>query len=128
MQNLFQDLGKKRLSTKKFHEIIVEAFFISTMNGDCLNAIHMQKNVIFMPQQLPNRPQPYLLMHLITVTLILMTNFSMCQVTYSVKVSLVFKKSAKQAKSILVAVQDLKIFGIDLFLNILNLSIPLNLI
>ena len=47
MQNLFQDLGKKRLSTKKFHEIIVEAFFISTMNGDCLNAIHMQKKCYF---------------------------------------------------------------------------------
>ena len=41
---------------------------------------------------------------------------------------MVFKKSTKQTKSILVAVQDLKIFGIDLFLNISNLSIPLNFI
>ena len=39
-----------------------------------------------------------------------------------------FQKSAKQPKSILVAVQDLKIFGIDLFLNISNLAIPLNFI
>ena len=48
--------------------------------------------------------------------------------SYYQKVYLVFKKSTKQTKSILVAVQDLKIFGIDLFLNISNLSIPLNFI
>ena len=39
---------------------------------------------------------------------------------------MVFKKSTKQTKNIFVAVQDLKIFGIDLFLNISNLSIPIN--
>ena len=43
VQNLFQDLGIKRLSTKKLHKIIVKAFFISTMNEDCLNPIHMQE-------------------------------------------------------------------------------------
>ena len=73
MQNLFQDLSKKELSTKKFHENIVKAFFINTINEDCLNPIHMQKNVIFMPQQLLNRPQLYLLMHLITEILTIMT-------------------------------------------------------
>ena len=50
---------------EKFHEIIVKAFFISTINEDSLNTIDMQK--IFIPQQLLNRPQPYLLMYLITV-------------------------------------------------------------
>ena len=35
----------------------------------------MQKNVIFIPQQLLNRPQPYLLMHLITVIIIIMASF-----------------------------------------------------
>ena len=48
--------------------------------------------------------------------------------SYYLKVYLDFKKSAKQTKSILMTVQDLKIFGIDLFLNISNLSIPLNFI
>ena len=43
MQNLFQDLSKKRLSTKKFHEITVKAFFIDTINEDCLNPKHMEK-------------------------------------------------------------------------------------
>ena len=37
MQNLFQDLSKKELSTKKFHENIVKAFFINTINEDRLN-------------------------------------------------------------------------------------------
>ena len=73
MQNLFQDLNKKELSTKKFHENIVKAFSINSINEDCLNPIHMQKNVTFMPQQLLNRPQLYLLMHLITEILIIMT-------------------------------------------------------
>ena len=43
MQNLFQDLSKKGPSTKKFHKIIVKAFFINTIDEDCLNPIHMQK-------------------------------------------------------------------------------------
>ena len=42
------------------------------------------RNVIFMPQQLLNRPQPYLLMHLTTVILIIMTSFSTL-LSYSVK-------------------------------------------
>ena len=87
----------------------------------------MQNNVIFIPQQLLNRPQPYLLMHLITVILIIMTSF-LTLLSYYLKVYLDFKKSAKQTKSILMTIQDLKIFGIDLFLNISNLSIPLNFI
>ena len=73
MQNLFQDLNKKELSTKKFHENIVKAFFINTINEDRFKKIHMQKNVTFMPQQLLNRPQLYLLMHLITEIPIVMT-------------------------------------------------------
>ena len=85
------------------------------------------KNVIFIPQQLLNRPQPYLLMHLITVILITMTSF-LTLLSYYLKVYLDFKKSAKQTKSISMTVQDLKIFGIDLFLNISNLSISLNFI
>ena len=56
MKNLFQDLNKKGRSTKKFDEINVKAFFINIIKEDCLNSIHMQKNVIFMPQQLLNRP------------------------------------------------------------------------
>ena len=43
LQNLFQDLSKKRLSTKKIHKIIVKAFFINTINEDYLNPIHIQK-------------------------------------------------------------------------------------
>ena len=49
MQNSFQDLSKKGLSTKKFHEIIVKVFFIDKINENCLTPNHMQKNVIFMP-------------------------------------------------------------------------------
>ena len=41
---------------------------------------------------------------------------------------MVLKKSTEQTKSILVAVQDLKIFWIYLFLNRLNLSIALSFI
>ena len=69
------------------------------------------KNFIFIPQQLLIRPQPYLLMHLTTVILIIMVSF-LTLLSYYLKVYLVFKKSTKQTKSILVAVQDLKIFGI----------------
>ena len=56
MENLFQDSSKKELSTKKFYENIVKAFFINTINECYLNLILMQKNVIFMRQQLLNRP------------------------------------------------------------------------
>ena len=41
---------------------------------------------------------------------------------------LAFKKSTERTRSILVAVQHLKSFGIDVFLNTLHLSIPLNFI
>ena len=44
---MFQDLGKKRLSTQKIPKIIVKAFFIRTMNEDCLNTIHMQKMLFY---------------------------------------------------------------------------------
>ena len=74
-----------------------------------------------MPQQLLNRLRPYLLMHLI------MTSF-LTVLSYCLKVSLVFKKSTKETKSVLVVVQYLNVFGIDLFLNILNLPTPLNFI
>ena len=69
--------GKSYLSKlcKKFRKIIVKAFFISTVNEGCLNPIHMQKNLIFIPQQLLKRLEPYLLMHLITVILTIMTSF-----------------------------------------------------
>ena len=47
MRNLLQDLSKKELSMKKFHENIVKAFFINTINEDYLNPIHMQKKCYF---------------------------------------------------------------------------------
>ena len=65
-----------------------EAFNQSVSRNHCQSFLHQHsewrlfkpntypKNVIFMPQQLLNRPQQYLLMHLITVTLILITIFS----------------------------------------------------
>ena len=49
MQNLFQDLSKKGGSTKKFQEITVKAFFINTINEDCLNPIHKQKMLFSSP-------------------------------------------------------------------------------
>ena len=48
MQNLFQDLSKKELSTKKLHRVIVKAFFISKINKEYLNPTLILK-VIFMP-------------------------------------------------------------------------------
>ena len=50
-----------------------------------------------------------------------------CRTCDTVKLLLVFKKSTKQTKSIL-ATNIFKIFAIDLFLNTLNLPIPLNFI
>ena len=38
MQNWFEELSEKELSTKKFHEIIVKAFFINKTNENYLNA------------------------------------------------------------------------------------------
>ena len=63
------------------------------------------KNLIFVPQQLLNR-----------------LNSCICiNVTG-------LQKTTKRIKNILVAVQRLTIFGIDLFLNTLNLSIPFSFI
>ena len=84
----------------------------------------MQKNVIFIPHQLLNRPQPYLLMHLITD---IHYNDKFLGTVKLLPESVIGLKKTK-TKSILVAVQDLQSFGIDLFLNISNLSIPLNFI
>ena len=74
-----------------------------------------------MPQQLLNRPELHLLMHLITEILIIMTIFKLACNCSS-------KNQQNKKKRILVATQYLKIFGIDLFLNTLNLSIPPNFI
>ena len=115
---------------EKFHEIIVKAFFISTINEDSLNTIDMQK--MFIPQQLLNRPQPYLLMYLITVIRIIsikrMIRIIFDTVKSLPKIVVSLQKINKTNKNLLVAVQDLKIFGIDLFLNRSNLSISLNFI
>ena len=54
MQNLFQDLSKKELSTKKIHEIIIKAFFKALFKPNTYT-----KNIIFMPQQLLNRNYIY---------------------------------------------------------------------
>ena len=47
MQNLFQDLSKKELSTKTFRKIIVKAFFIKTKHESYLNPLRMQRNCYF---------------------------------------------------------------------------------
>ena len=61
--------------------------------------------------------------------LIIMTIFKlMTLLSYYLQVWLAFKKSTKRTKSIFVAIQHLKSFGIDLFLNTLHLSILLNFI
>ena len=61
MQNYFQELSKKGLSTKKFHEIIVKALFINTTNENCLNPTLIPN--MLMLCQLLNRPQLYLLVN-----------------------------------------------------------------
>ena len=49
MQSFFEDLSKnQKISTKKFHEIIVTAFFINKTNENYLNPTLIPK-VIFMP-------------------------------------------------------------------------------
>ena len=49
MQNLFQDLSKnQKISTKKFHEIIVKAIFINKTNENYLNPTLIPK-FVFMP-------------------------------------------------------------------------------
>ena len=99
MQNLFQDLSKKELSIKRFHENIVKAFFINTINEDRFKKIHMQKNVTFMPQQLLNRPQLYLLMHLITEILVIMTTVTFVTLFKLLSKSVTgLQKSTKQKK------------------------------
>ena len=61
MQNFFQEMSKKGLSTKKFHEIIVKAFFINTTNENYLNPTLIPN--ILLSCQLLNRPQLYLLVN-----------------------------------------------------------------
>ena len=49
MQSLFQDLSKnQKISTKKFHEIIVKTFFTNKTNENYLNPTLTPK-FIFMP-------------------------------------------------------------------------------
>ena len=62
------------------------------------------KNLIFVPQHLLNR-------------------LNSCSINVTC-----LRKTTKRIKNILVAVQRLTIFGIDLFLNTLNLSIPFSFI
>ena len=97
MQNLFQDLSKKGLSTKKFQQVIVKAFFINISNESCLNPTLILK--ILFSCQLLNRPKLYLFSNNI----------------YYKKMLLAFEKSTKQTKTISVAVQHFEIFGIYLF-------------
>ena len=80
MQDLFQNLSKnQRTSTKKFHEIIVKAFFcINKTNENYLNPALIPK-VIFMPV-INQTMYIYLLMHLITWMLMIMTTVKLVAV------------------------------------------------
>ena len=78
-----------------------------------------------MPQHLLNRPQLYVLMNLITEILIIMT------IVYFVTVKLLCKsviglQKINKLEAFWWPSNNFKIFGIDLFLNTLNLPILLN--
>lgn len=79
MKNLFQDLKKKWLSTKKFHEIIVKAFFINTTNKNYLNPTLISK-MLFHENYQTDHKYIYLLTHLVTGMLVITTTVKLVTV------------------------------------------------